>query len=120
MNEEKIARVVHEANRAWQLGCGEEVGPGWDEAPQWMKESTLAGVRSVLEGSTPEELHEGWMEHRGSEGWTWGPFKITKLKKHPCMVPFDELPEKDRAKDIMFHAIVNSLNGGFRGDTPER
>lgn len=106
---QKIARVVHEANRAWQIECGDPVSPPWDEAPAWMQHSARAGVRTALEGATPEELHDEWVAERGSEGWTWGPFKVDELKKHPSMVHFSELPAKEQAKDIMFHAIVNAL-----------
>jgi hypothetical protein len=34
--------------------------------------------------------------------------KDTELKKHPCIVPFDELPEKQRAKDYIFRQIIHS------------
>lgn len=32
--------------------------------------------------------------------------KITKEKRHPCLVPCDQLPAEQRVKDYLFGAII--------------
>lgn len=109
---EDIARVVHEANRAYCAIIGDHTQQPWDLAEPWQRESCTAGVQFVLDGSaSPEEQHEAWLEHKRAEGWVWGPVKNAELKEHPCMVPYDELPAEQRRKDHLFRAIVLALVG---------
>lgn len=106
---EDIARVCHEANRAYCLGQGDLTQVGWDQAPTWQRESAVIGVRRALEGATPEELHESWLEHKIAEGWIWGPVKDAERRQHPCVVPYAQLPPAQRRKDALFGAIVAAL-----------
>lgn len=106
-----IAHVIHEANRVLQTLTGEEVNPPWDDAPEWMQESTIAGVVAALKGFTPEQLHNNWAEERVRAGWVWGPVKNAETKTHPCLVPYEDLPENQRVKDRVFHAIVAAMRG---------
>jgi hypothetical protein len=108
-----IARVCHEANRAWQIASGDPVpSPAWDDAPEHQRLASLDGVVSALEGATPEQLHESWAERLRKDGWTHGDTKDADAKTHPCLVPYAELPEDQRRKDALFHAIVHALAGG--------
>lgn len=106
-----IARVCHEANRAWCVENGDYSQQPWDRAPRWQKQSAMAGVRMVMKNPdvTPEESHENWLENKKATGWTYGPNKDEVAKTHPCMVHYDELPEFQRTKDEMFVAIVKAL-----------
>ena len=49
------------------------------------------------------------MRQKEEEGWTWGPVKDPEKKQHPCMVPFDQLPREQQAKDFIFRSIVRAL-----------
>ena len=44
-----------------------------------------------------------------SQGWKCGPVKDPGIKEHPCLVPHDELPEEQQAKDDLFLAVVRAL-----------
>lgn len=44
-------------------------------------------------------VHEVWAEGRIAEGWTYGPERDDTLKTHPCLVPYDDLPESEREYD---------------------
>lgn len=106
-----IARVCHEANRAWQHATGDPApSPPWDEAPAWQRESAVDGVRHALNGATAEELHNAWSEYKRAEGWTYGDAKDPAAKTHPCLVPYADLPEDQRRKDTLFAAVVAALS----------
>lgn len=108
---ELIARVAHEANRAYCYAIGDSSQPTWEMAPNWQIESCIAGVRASLSGSakTPEESHKGWLDHKRAEGWSYGPIKDPVKKEHPCLVPYEELPESQKKKDVLFTFIVKAL-----------
>jgi len=111
MNVHDIARVCHEANRAIQIVTGDPVpSPTWDDAPSWQRESAVAGVQKALDGATPEELHASWCADKGADGWTYGTVKDAAYLIHPCLVPYDELPEDQKIKDHLFSAIVTALS----------
>lgn len=46
-----------------------------------------------------ENVHEVWAQSRISEGWTYGPVRDDAKKQHPCLVPYDELPEFEKEYD---------------------
>lgn len=106
-----IACVCHEANRAYCQTLGDDTQVPWAAAPQWQRESAMMGVRDLIKDPSlsPEEMHERWCRHKLAEGWKYGPEKNVDKKEHPCMVPFDHLPEEQRVKDHLFHAIVRTL-----------
>lgn len=108
---EPIARVVHAAIRTWSAAHGQTDILDWDEAPQWMKDSTRRSVRYVLNhpNSGAGAQHRQWMDQRLSEGWVFGPERDEALKTNPMLVPFDDLPLVEQKKDDLVSAIVNAL-----------
>ena len=46
-----------------------------------------------------ENVHEVWAQSRMEQGWTYGTQRDDNLKHHPCLVPYDELPEVEKAYD---------------------
>jgi hypothetical protein len=106
---ERIARVCHEANRAWCEATGDHSQTGWDDAPDWQRESALKGVLGALNGNTPEQSHESWLAEKIATGWTYGEVKDPEAKTHPCMVDYSELPREQRKKDRLFVAVVGAL-----------
>lgn len=107
-----IARVAHEVNRAYCTSIGDTSQPAWADAPQWQKDSAVAGVKAHLQnpGLTPQQSHELWLEHKRAEGWVYGPVKDVEKKEHPCFMPYDGLPQEQRTKDYLFKAVVAALN----------
>lgn len=46
-----------------------------------------------------KNVHEVWAEARIRQGWTYGPERNDTLMTHPCLVPYEELPEEEREYD---------------------
>ena len=46
-----------------------------------------------------ENVHDAWARGRMDQGWTYGPARDDAAKKHPCLVPYAELPESEKAYD---------------------
>ena len=44
-------------------------------------------------------VHDNWALTRILEGWTFGPRRNDALKEHPCLVPYEELPESGKEYD---------------------
>ena len=107
-----IARVCHEANRGYQAGYPAEgipLAPWWDVFGEEQRAGVREGVRLAIKGATPEELHESWCARKLAQGWVHGPVKSEEALTHPCLLPYDELPEAQRVKDRLFNAIVAVL-----------
>lgn len=111
MNELDIARVAHSLNRVICEFNGDFSQVDFDEADAGIQASILTGVKSVLANPevTPEELHDLWCDFKIKEGWTYGVEKDATKLTHPCLVPYDMLPEHDRLKDAIFRAIILTL-----------
>lgn len=110
-NVSLIAKVCHDANRAWCMANDDYSQPAWGEAPDWQIESAINGVEHALKhpDATSEDMHSNWMADKIADGWTYGPVKDPEAKTHPCMIPYAELPEFQRKKDALFLAIVRAL-----------
>jgi len=106
-----IARVCHEANRAYCAMLGDHSQPPWDEAPKWQIDSAVNGVAFHLENpqAGPEHSHKSWMAEKQAAGWKFGPVKDAEKKEHPCMVPYEQLSLDQRVKDSLFIAIIHAL-----------
>lgn len=75
-----------------------------------MKESYVPQPMDTSDVRLPEELmplieqmaknvHEVWAQSRMDQGWTYGEERNDALKHHPCLIPYEELPEVEKAYD---------------------
>lgn len=46
-----------------------------------------------------ENTHEVWAKNRIEQGWKWGKTRDDARKLHPCLVPYDSLPESEKEFD---------------------
>ena len=107
----RAAKAAHEANRVLCLAMGDTSQPQWADAPQWQKDSAIAGVKQIAADpyTTPEQSHEGWLAVKRADGWKYGPIKNPETKEHPCFISYEGLPENQRLKDEMFGLIVRAV-----------
>lgn len=111
LNTEHIAQVVHAANREYCLTHGDNSILPWDIAPAEIKQSAIDGVNYYINNpnTTPEQTHENWCKFKLAQGWIFGKTKDPLNKTHPCLVPYNDLPEHQKMKDHLFLAIVKTL-----------
>jgi hypothetical protein len=43
--------------------------------------------------------HEIWARQRIEDGWRYGPKRDDSRKEHPCLVPYEQLPESEKQYD---------------------
>lgn len=106
-----IAAVCHEANRAYCATLGDTSQVAFSAAPEWQRNSAIAGVLFVLYNpeAPASANHEEWLRVKEADGWTYGEQKDAVNKTHPCFVPYEELPDAQKRKDHLFRAVVNAL-----------
>ena len=73
----------------------------------------MSHVREPFDQSEPElppellerteilarHVHDTWVRIRKAQGWTIGPQRDDVRKEHPCLVPYDQLPEDEKESD---------------------
>jgi len=106
---EACARAAHEVNRAYCMALGDISHVAWDLSPDWQRESAKLGVRGVLGGNGPEESHASWLAEKAATGWKHGPAKDPDKKEHPCFLPYADLPEEQKKKDVLFVMTVRGV-----------
>ena len=73
--------------------------PTYVPKPAQTDDIVLSEELNSLVEAMAKNVHDVWAESRISQGWTWGPDRNDTLKHHPCLVPYEELPEVEKAYD---------------------
>ena len=115
---DRVARGIHEAYLADQLGAGRSRGSApalvpWEELPEGLrqanraqadnipiKQRTLAISRSddMIEALAIAE-HRRWMAEKIVAGWRHAALRDDSRRLHPSIRPYDDLSEPDKQKD---------------------
>lgn len=63
-----------------------------------------------------KNVHEVWAQSRMDQGWIYGEDRSDALKQHPCLIPYEELPEveKDYDRDTAIGTIKLIVKLGFK------
>ena len=67
--------------------------------PEQTDDISLSTELNDLVEAMAKNVHEVWAESRILQGWTYGPERNDVLKHHPCLIPYEELPETEKAYD---------------------
>lgn len=72
-------------------------------------------LKSLVE-EMAKNVHEVWAQTRISQGWTYGEERNDAEKKHPCLVPYEELSEEEKEYDrnTSIETIKLILKLGFK------
>lgn len=46
-----------------------------------------------------KNVHEVWSRNRIDDGWSYGPVRDDAKLQHPCLIPYEELSESEKAYD---------------------
>lgn len=78
-----------------------------------------AEIRELTE-LLARNTHEHWAKQRLAEGWKFGPRRDEARKETPCLVPYEALPESEKAYDRVtaLEAIKAILALGYRIEKP--
>lgn len=52
-------------------------------------------------------VHEVWAQGRIEQGWRYGEERNDEKKTHPCLIPYDQLPEIEKEYDR--HTAISTL-----------
>ena len=76
----------------------------------------LPAELNELAESIAKNVHEVWAESRIKQGWTYGEKRNDELKTHPCLIPYEELPEveKDYDRNTAVGTLKLILKLGFK------
>jgi hypothetical protein len=136
---EQLSRAIHDNYLREQQDKRPPDDPAmqpWEQLQEDLKESNRQQVDQIAEKLkaigcemlpvpgreparfefTPEELkflsqmeHRRWMEEKLKGGWQYGPIKDPVKKTHPCLVPWEDLPEDEREKDRQAVRVIPEL-----------
>lgn len=120
MKIEVLASMVHEANRAYCFSIEQYSTAPWDLEPPIIQNSVIDGIKNLVNNPdlSPEHMHELWMKYKLDEGWVYGEVKDVDALIHPCLKPYSELPDSDKVKDVIFHALVSAFVDDLEWDEP--
>ena len=63
------------------------------------KDVKLPDELILLAEEIAKNVHEVWAEGRMKDGWRYGEKRNEVGKLHPCLMPYEELTEKEREFD---------------------
>lgn len=63
------------------------------------KDQVLPKELNELAEMIAKNVHEVWSAGRVADGWTYGEKRDDVDKKHPCLIPYEELPEEEKEYD---------------------
>jgi len=54
---------------------------------------------SPLLEAMAKNVHEVWAQTRIDQGWQYGPERNDAEKRHPMLIPYEDLPEEEKVYD---------------------
>lgn len=100
--------LVHLPAKAASAGLTPTVSGGGADPDDLPRVPDLAQRPDMLEKLAALE-HERWMAERRLNGWRYGPQRDETVRRHPDLVPYEQLPERSQTFD---RDIVLSLMAG--------
>ncbi len=64
-----------------------------------LSDVTLDSSLESLVEALAENVHDTWAKGRIDDGWTYGSVRDDAKKHHPCLVPYNQLPDSEKEYD---------------------
>jgi ryanodine receptor 2 len=69
----------------------------------------LTDGQAVLVEKLAAHVHDVWAAQRIGDGWRFGKTRDALSKSHPCLVPYDELPDPKKTYDrLMVEQVIKA------------
>ena len=84
--------------------------------PVYTSDLLLPAELDELVEKIAKNVHDVWAQSRIEQGWTYGTERNDALKTHPCLIPYEELPEVEKAydRDTAFGTLKLITRLGFK------
>lgn len=92
------------------------MGLNYEPQPIDTSDIKLPEELNMLIEQMSQNVREVWAKNRIEQGWTYGEKRSDELKQHPCLIPYEELPEveKDYDRDTALGTLKLILKLGFK------
>lgn len=106
-----VAELAYTINASYCIALDDPAfppAPLWNDSPLSAHASIISGIEFILNnpGTSPADQHQAWLDSKAEAGWVYGEVKDEVAKTHPCMLPYDQLPNPQRIKDALFRTAV--------------
>lgn len=79
----------------------------YDPKPIDINDVQLPPELNELTEQIAKNVHEVWAQSRIEQGWVYGKERNDVLKQHPCLIPYEDLSEVEKAYDR--HTAIGTL-----------
>ena len=106
----EIAKIARNIDRMYCASINDTIPEMWERCTESEKDKTLRGISYHLQNDlSPEDSHMNWVKQKIAEGWCYDMNYDPVLKLSPHLIPYNQLPVEQRAKDHIFRALVRGL-----------
>jgi hypothetical protein len=109
-NIEKISEIIYEACRLEAIWSKRSVVPKpFDEREKEFKRQFIRTIEKYLKAKrlpTPKQAHNNWLKEYKKMGWKFGFYYEPEKKRHPDILPYEDLPQDEKEKDAIFLMAV--------------
>lgn len=106
---ERRARFVYEAARFAADAARAPIVPvPWEQREKPFKKQFLNIIDRQCgsqRSTSPEHLHNSWMQAYFEMGWVYGEKYVPEAKVHPDLLPYADLGQLEQDKDAVFIAL---------------
>jgi hypothetical protein len=110
MTNQDIAKIAHEASRAYSTTIN-EFKSSWEDLTDEQRASIVAGVEFVAANPrvSPRKIHAEWVKNKRAAGWRRSKVLDLDKKKSPNLIAFTKLDRTQQVKDELFLGVVKAL-----------